>query len=70
MFARIDVNGVGAHPLYQWLKRQKRGLLGSSIKWNFTKFLVGRDGAVIARYGSTESPDAIEPAVKAALVSP
>lgn len=70
MFARIDVNGAGAHPLYQWLKRQKRGLLGSSIKWNFTKFLVGRDGAVIARYGSAESPDAIEPAVKAALVSP
>jgi glutathione peroxidase len=70
MFARIDVNGAGAHPLYQWLKRQKKGLLGSSIKWNFTKFLVGRDGAVIARYGSAESPDGIEPAVKAALVNP
>ena len=70
MFARIDVNGAGAHPLYHFLKSRKTGLLGSSIKWNFTKFLVGRDGAVIGRYGSAVTPEAIEPAVKAALVNP
>src|SRR3546814_178963 len=47
LFAKIEVNGAQAHPLYAWLKGQKSGLLGSSIKWNFTKFLVGRDGKVI-----------------------
>lgn len=61
MFARIDVNGDDAHPLYRILKAAKPGLLGTeAIKWNFTKFLVGPDGTVLARYGPGDSPDAIE----------
>lgn len=60
MFARIDVNGAAAHPLFQQLKREAPGLLGTqAIKWNFTKFLVGRDGAVIKRYGPHTAPQAI-----------
>ena len=58
MFDKIDVNGDTAHPLYQWLKDQAPGLLGSKgIKWNFTKFLVGRDGNVKARYAPTTKPE-------------
>ena len=57
MMAKIDVNGAHAHPLYQWLSGEAPGLLGSkSIKWNFTKFLVGRDGQVIKRYAPTDTP--------------
>ena len=57
MFSKIEVNGPRAHPLYRALKRAKRGVLGSSaIKWNFTKFVVGRDGRVRARYGPNEDP--------------
>ncbi len=57
MFAKIDVNGPDTHPLYRFLKREKRGLLGSQgIKWNFTKFLVDREGAVTGRYGSSTEP--------------
>lgn len=57
MFAKIDVNGPNAHPLYQWLKGEKPGVLGTEgIKWNFTKFLVGRDGRVIKRYAPTDKP--------------
>ena len=60
MFAKVDVNGAGAHPLWQWLKQEKSGFLGSAgIKWNFTKFLVDRDGNVVARYAPTDSPDKI-----------
>ena len=60
MFAKIDVNGGDSHPLWQWLKREKPGLLGSeAIKWNFTKFLVGRDGVVLQRYAPKDSPEAI-----------
>jgi glutathione peroxidase len=60
MMEKIDVNGDDAHPLYQWLKSEKGGVLGSQkIKWNFTKFLVGRDGNVIKRYGSTTKPEDI-----------
>jgi glutathione peroxidase len=60
MFARIDVNGADAHSLYTWLKSQAKGLLGSEgIKWNFTKFLVDRDGKVIDRYAPTTKPKAI-----------
>ena len=60
MFAKIDVNGADAHPLWQWLKQEKPGLLGSqAIKWNFTKFLVGRDGAVVQRYAPNDTPEAI-----------
>ena len=60
MFAKIEVNGAGAHPLYQWLKSSAPGLLGTEgIKWNFTKFLVGKDGEVLKRYGSIDTPAAI-----------
>ena len=60
LFAKIDVNGDDAHPLFQYLKASAPGLLGSeSIKWNFTKFLVGRDGAVIKRYAPALAPEAI-----------
>ena len=60
MFAKINVNGTDAHPLYDRLKSEKKGLLGSeSIKWNFTKFLVGPDGSVIKRYAPTDTPASI-----------
>ena len=60
MFAKIEVNGAGAHPLYQWLKAQATGLLGTeAIKCNFTKFLVDRSGHVVDRYAPTTAPDAI-----------
>ncbi|WP_308192606.1 glutathione peroxidase [Nocardioides sp. CFH 31398] len=59
MFSKIDVNGPEAHPLYQWLKGEKGGVLGDKIKWNFTKFLVGKDGKVVKRYGSTTKPEKI-----------
>lgn len=66
--AKIEVNGVQAHPLWQWLRQQRRGVLGSSaIKWNFTKFLVGRDGAVLARYAPTKRPDALDQDIKNAI---
>lgn len=68
MFAKVDVNGADAHPLWQWLKQQKSGLLGiDAIKWNFTKFLVGRDGKVIERYAPNREPEAIAPDIEAAL---
>ena len=69
MFAKVDVNGDDAHPLYDWLKSEKGGLLGGKIKWNFTKFLVGRDGEVIKRYGSTTKPDAIAKDIEKALAA-
>jgi glutathione peroxidase len=60
MFAKIDVNGAGAHPLYQFLKSEKAGLLGTeAIKWNFTKFLVNRQGEVVKRYAPTTTPDKV-----------
>ena len=62
MMAKVEVNGEGAHPLFQFLKSAKRGVLGSeSIKWNFTKFLVDRSGQVVERFGSRDTPEAIEP---------
>ncbi|ANN72479.1 glutathione peroxidase [Bordetella bronchialis] len=67
LFSKIEVNGGGAHPLYRWLKRERPGLLGTqAIKWNFTKFLVGRDGQPIRRYGPAVKPDALAPAIVAA----
>ena len=61
LFRKIDVNGADAHPLYKFLVREKRGLLGTtSIKWNFTKFLVDRAGRVVARYSPRKKPAAIE----------
>ncbi len=60
MFAKVEVNGDGTHPLYKALKKAAPGLLGSeAIKWNFTKFLVGRDGRVIERYAPTTKPEAL-----------
>ena len=60
MFAKIDVNGANAHPLYQYLKSEKPGILGTeAIKWNFTKFLVGADGTVLKRYAPSEKPEMI-----------
>jgi glutathione peroxidase len=71
MFDKIEVNGDDAHPLFQWLRQEKGGVLGSKIKWNFTKFLVGRDGRVIERYAPTTAPDALEGDIEKALaVSP
>jgi glutathione peroxidase len=68
MFARIEVNGPGAHPLYQFLKHAQPGVLGSEgIKWNFTKFLVDRTGQVVKRYGSIDKPESIEPEIVALL---
>jgi glutathione peroxidase len=68
MFAKIEVNGAGTHPLYAHLKKEKPGLLGSeAIKWNFTKFLVGRDGAVRKRYAPKETPESIENDISAQL---
>lgn len=67
MFAKIDVNGPDAHPLYDWLQSQKGGLLGKKVKWNFTKFLIARDGTVLGRYGSTTAPAKIAGDIEAAL---
>jgi len=68
MFAKVDVNGPEAHPLFTLLKSAQRGLLGTSaIKWNFTKFLVSADGRVVRRYGPRDAPDAIEPEIVAAI---
>ncbi len=61
LFAKILVNGEGTHPLYKFLKSAQKGLLGSeSIKWNFTKFLVGKDGVVLKRYAPRDTPESIE----------
>ena len=59
LFAKIEVNGKNAHPLYVWLEQEKPGWLGRSIKWNFTKFLVGRAGAVRARFAPMTKPDGV-----------
>ncbi|MEO1271650.1 MAG: glutathione peroxidase [Myxococcota bacterium] len=68
MHSKIKVNGPDTHPLYRQLKRAKPGLLGTqAIKWNFTKFLVGRDGVVLKRYGSTTTPQTIQSDIEAAL---
>ena len=68
MFAKVDVNGGDAHPLWRWLKEEKGGLLGiDAIKWNFTKFLVGRDGRAIKRYPPQTEPKAIAADIEAAL---
>lgn len=60
LMAKVDVNGDNAEPLFQYLKKQKKGLLGSEgIKWNFTKFLVDKDGKVVGRYAPTDTPESI-----------
>ena len=66
--AKIEVNGVNAHPLYHYLKSEKPGILGTErIKWNFTKFLVGSDGTVVKRYAPSDKPEAIEADLAARL---
>nr|WP_295082992.1 glutathione peroxidase [uncultured Roseateles sp.] len=68
MMEKIKVNGADAHPLWQWLKSQKPGFLGTElIKWNFTKFLVGRDGQVIKRYAPNDAPASLRADIEAAL---
>jgi glutathione peroxidase len=68
MFAKIDVNGDDAHPLYRYLKAEKPGLLGTEgIKWNFTKFLVGKDGEVVERYAPATKPEELRKAIEALL---
>ncbi|HET8929294.1 MAG TPA: glutathione peroxidase [Acidimicrobiales bacterium] len=67
MFAKIDVNGSDAHPLYAWLRSQKSGVLANRIKWNFTKFLIGRDGKVIRRYGPATKPEKITGYIESAI---
>ena len=68
MMAKVDVNGPGAHPLYAWLKGEKKGLLGTEgVKWNFTKFLVGREGEVAGRFAPTATPASLESAIEALL---
>jgi glutathione peroxidase len=71
MFAKIDVNGSEAHPLYDWLRKAAPGLLGSeAIKWNFTKFLVDREGRVVERFAPTTTTDDNVPAIEKLLASP
>jgi glutathione peroxidase len=67
MFAKIEVNGNNVHPLYQYLKNERSGLLGPSIKWNFTKFLVDRLGRVVARYAPTVKPEGLKKEIEALL---
>jgi glutathione peroxidase len=67
LMAKIDVNGDDATPLYQWLKAEAPGVLGKGIKWNFTKFLINREGKVVRRYAPTDKPEALEKDIEALL---
>jgi glutathione peroxidase len=67
MFAKVGANGSDAHPLCDWLRTEKGGLLGSRIKWNFTKFLVGRDGQVLKRYAPATTPESLTDDIEDAL---
>ena len=70
MMAKVKVNGADAHPLWQWLKAQAPGLLGSqAVKWNFTKFLVGKDGKVLKRYAPNDAPESLRKDIDAALAA-
>ena len=61
MYAKVDVNGANTHPLYKWMKEEKSGFLGTDgVKWNFTKFLIDRNGNVVKRYAPTDTPEKIE----------
>ena len=71
MMAKVDVNGAQAHPLFAWLKNQAPGILDTTmIKWNFTKFLIGRDGQVIKRYAPKDTPESLAADIEAALQAP
>jgi glutathione peroxidase len=68
MMSKVDVNGAKAHPLWQWLTAEAPGLLGSqAVKWNFTKFLIGKDGRVLKRYAPTDKPESLRKDIEAAL---
>lgn len=67
MFAKIDVNGKKADPLFAWLRTEQGGVLGDAIKWNFTKFLINREGQVVKRFAPTVEPEAIEADIRALL---
>jgi len=68
MMSKIDVNGPNADPLYAWLKHEKKGVLGTeAVKWNFTKFLIDREGRVVRRFAPTDKPEALASAIEAAL---
>ena len=67
MFAKVDVNGKDAHPLFGWLRDEQGGVLGDAIKWNFTKFLINREGKAVARYAPTVPPEAIEADIRSLL---
>lgn len=69
LFEKIDVNGPNTHPLYKYLKSQKSELLGDDIKWNFGKFLVGKNGEVISRYAPTSGPESISGDIEAAIAA-
>jgi glutathione peroxidase len=69
MFAKIEVNGSGTHPLFAWLKDEKRGLGGRAIKWNFTKFLIARDGTVLDRYAPQTEPAELTEDIEKALAA-
>ncbi len=69
LFAKVDVNGDDAHPLFEWLRSQKKGLLGGKIRWNFTKFLIGRDGQVIDRFAPSTEPEKLSSKIESALSS-
>jgi len=68
MMSKIEVNGPNADPLYAWLKKEKKGVLGTeAVKWNFTKFLIDREGRVVRRFAPTDKPEALVSAIEAAL---
>ena len=67
MFAKVDVKGANAHVIFRYLTNNSKGVLGSGIKWNFTKFLIGKDGKVLYRYAPTTKPDALEEDIEKAL---
>ena len=67
LFAKVDVNGANAHPLFEFLRTEKGGLVGNKIRWNFTKFLVDAEGNVVKRYGSTTTPESIADDIEALL---
>ncbi len=71
LFAKIDVNGPDAHPLFKWMKAEAPGLMGSeAVKWNFTKFLIDRSGTVVRRYGPADAPASIRTDIEALLAAP
>ena len=71
MMSKVDVNGAHAHPLFTWLKAQAPGILGTEmIKWNFTKFLLGRDGRVLQRFAPRDTPQSLGTAIETALQAP